>query len=115
MPCASLSNIRVSTCKEDDIVFGKKRYDGSGNGRLEGSARPYCSSPPIKNDLVRTFIRKRCIFTNTAAPRLPPNAGCSHPRIGESGVIDFAKKNKAASNKIYNFAPLTKIGFCVFA
>lgn len=92
MPCASLSNIRVSTCKEDDIVFGKKRYDGSGNGRLEGSARPYCSSPPIKNDLVRTFIRKRCIFTNTAAPRLPPNAGCSHPRIGESGVIDFCEK-----------------------
>lgn len=66
MPCTPLSNIRVSTCKEDDIVFDKKRYDGSGNGRLESSARPCCSSHPIKNDLVLTFIRKRSIFTNTA-------------------------------------------------
>lgn len=92
MPCTPLSNIRVSTCKEDDIVFDKKRYDGSGNGRLESSARPRCSSHPIKNDLVLTFIRKRSIFTNTAVPRVPPNAGCSHPRIGESGVIDFCEK-----------------------
>lgn len=80
----SLPNIRFSprtSLKEDGIVLSKKRYDGSGNGRLESSARSRRSSHPIKNDLVLTFIRKGCIFTNKYVPHVPPNAGCSHPRM----------------------------------
>lgn len=117
MSFAPLSNIRVPTCtflKEGDIVFGKKRYDSSGNGRLESSARPCCNSHPIKNELVLTFIRKRCIFTNMTIPRVLPNAG-AHPRIGESGVIDFCEKSEVTSHKIYNFVRFIKIGFCGFA
>lgn len=74
-PCQTYGFPPVHFLKEGDIVFGKKRYDGSGNGRLKSSARPRCSSHPIKNDLVLTFIRKGCIFTNTAVPHVPSQCG----------------------------------------